>query len=311
MSTALVVDGQNLLMRAIFAARHSHMSAGDVLTGPLHIFINTLAKHVAMENPTRLAVLWDGGTSAARLRLLPSYKAHRKAVPADEAQERNDTGQLARKFLVLAGVPQLSFRGVEADDLIAGAWRCATAPEIDKIVILSSDKDFLQLVGPNPHGIETELVRLSSAGTPTDRWTAQRVLDEHGYRPVHWPLITAFAGDTSDGVPGLRGIGPKKALKLLTAADWDLAKIELSDEDRATVEACHEVVNLRHIETPVGLPAFRPTRPDSMLWPQLMTFLFELEMTTVKERLRSGELWSSRDLIIATEGDETENGRAG
>lgn len=309
MGTAMIVDGQNLLMRAIFASKGSNMSSGGTLTGPLLIFINSLAKHVQQERPERLVVTWDGGTSQARRDRLPSYKASRKVVPEEEAEDRDSSHGLVRRFLALAGASQILLRGVEADDLIAGAWATMAEPEIGKIVILSSDKDFLQLVGVNPHGIETELVRLSSAGTPTDRWDARRVIDAHGYRPEQWPLMTALTGDVSDGVPGLRGVGPVKALKLLEAHRWRLDLLPVPVEDRETAQACFDVVNLRGITMPVGVPPWRPTRQDSMLWPDLIEFLSSLELMSVKDRLQAGELWSIRDLTTATQRDDTPNGR--
>lgn len=308
MGTAMIVDAQNLLMRAIFAARGTMMSSGGVATGPLLIFINSLAKHVREEQPGRLVVAWDGGTSALRQARLSSYKAHRKAVPEDEKVFRDSASALVRRFLALAGLYQLQVAGVEADDLIAGAWANLVPEQADKIVILSSDKDFLQLVGPNPRGIETELVRLSSAGTATDRWDENRVCNELGYAPWNWPLVTALTGDTSDGVPGLRGVGPKKAVKLLEAAGWDMNAVPLSPEDREIVAACFEVVDLRSVQPPVSAPLFRPTRPGDMLFDPLLEFLAALEMESVRDRLRDGSLWLSRDLISVTDSNDHENG---
>jgi 5'-3' exonuclease len=309
MSTAMIVDGQNVLMRSIFAARGTMMSSGGVATGPLLICINSLAKHVREEQPSRLVVAWDGGTSAARRARLPSYKAHRKAVPEDEKIFRDSASALVRRFLALAGLYQIQVTGVEADDLIAGAWANLIPEQADKIVILSSDKDFLQMVGPNPRGIETELVRLSSAGTATDRWDENRVFDELGYAPWNWPLVTALTGDTSDGVPGLRGVGPKKAVKLLEAAEWDMNAVPLTPEQREIVAACFEVVDLRSVQPPVSVPPFRATRPGDMLFDSLLEFLAALEMDSVRDRLRDGSLWLSRDLISVTDSNDHDNGR--
>jgi 5'-3' exonuclease len=303
MRTALVVDGNNLAMRALFAAQHTGMSSQGVWTGPLVIFVNSLAKHVRDERPTRLLVVWDGGVSVARQKMLPGYKAHR--VPGPEAERRHDVFELITEFCSLAGVSGLRLSGYEADDLIAGAWASLTSEEADKIVILSSDKDFLQLLGPNPHGVETELVRLSSSGTPTDRWTAIRVVEERGYAPEEWPLVTALAGDTSDGVPGLRGIGPKRAVKLLEAAGWSLESLqaELSAEQAALARTCFDVVNLRDTHMAISVPTWRPTQPGALAWPILIDFLSTYDMIVIKDRLLAGELWSDRS-AMATVSDE-------
>lgn len=304
--TALLVDGQNMLMRATFAARHAQMSAHGVDTAPLVLFIGTLAKHIRIDSPTRLLVTWDGGTSAERRERLPSYKANRKTVPDEERARRADTDALVRQFCALAGVQMLQIRGVEADDLIAGAWANLTGTDADQIVILSSDHDFLQLVGANPHGVDTELVRLSSAGTQTDRWTEARMVDEHGYAPRYWPLVTALAGDTSDGVPGLPGIGPKRAVKLLEQTGWSWRQTvgNLGTNQGLTAETCRWVVDLRgggRPLSPVTVPVWRPTEPGSALWEPLIEFLLGHELRSVYQRLVSGELWSDRDVPRVTE----------
>jgi 5'-3' exonuclease len=311
MSTALIVDGQNLLMRAIFAAKHSRMSSGDLDTGPLLIFINSLVKHIQQEQPNRMIVCWDGGTSPRRVALVPSYKAARKPVPEDEAQSRNTMHELVTRFLALAGVYQLQMTRVEADDLIGAAWGGLTPELADKIVVLSSDKDFLQLVGLNPHDVETELVRLSSSGTPTDRWTQARVGEELGHHPAYWPLVTALAGDPGDGVPGLPGVGPKRALKLLTDAGWNWPELAITVEQRAIADACRAVVDLRdmHERIPVQVPLFRPPTPGSLMWTLMIEFLSAYELRSVKDRLQEGTLWSDRDLIKVTERENSGNDR--
>jgi 5'-3' exonuclease len=312
--TALLVDGQNLFMRSMFAARHSQMSAHGVPTGPLVLFINSLALHVRREEPSRLVILWDGGTSAARTRALPSYKARRRPVPEEEKRFRDDSAELVARFCALAAVPGFRLTGVEADDLIAGAWASLRPADAEKIVVLSSDKDFLQMLGANPHGIPTEQLRLSSAGTPTDRWTEARVTAELGHTPAQWPLVTALAGDTGDGVPGLPGIGVVRAMKLLKAANWDLAEAVATrgEDDRKLVEACRFCVDLRALPPlPVAVPPWRPSRQDSPLWPGLIEFLSAYELRDIQDRIQDGSLWSDRDLITAPTPGGNVDDRAG
>jgi DNA polymerase-1 len=302
MSTALLVDGQNLFMRSVFGARSSGMSSIDgISTGPLVLFINGLAKHVRTESPDRLLVVWDGGTSTVRQRLLPSYKASRRPVTTSEQAARSSSAELVRRFCAYAKVPMLQIMGVEADDLIAGAWAHLTLDDTDKISILSSDHDFLQLLGPNPHGVPTEQIRLSSAGTPTDRWDEQRFIDVNGYPPSRWPLVTALAGDSGDGVPGLAGIGPKKALKLLTAAEWDFERaLEQHPAEADLARACLYCVDLRAIGVAcaaVPVPVWRPTGPNSGLWGPMIEFLEAHDLRSIQDRVQSRALWSDHDVI--------------
>lgn len=296
--TSLLVDGNNLLMRAIFATQHSGMNADGVPTGPLAVFINTLTKHIREERPTKIGVAWDGGKSTERLKLHAEYKGNRIAAP--DADVKQSSFALAKEFLALATIYQTELPGHEADDVIAAWWAhdVSERPPNRGIRILSSDKDFVQLLGPNKVGVPTELIRLSSADTPTDRWTAQRLRDEHGYGPEMWPLVTALTGDKSDNVIGVPRVGPKTAVKLLSAYGWDLesalgdAKLaEHADRVRTNLR----LVNLREprLELPPP-PRLRPTCPGDMLHPELLAFFERYRLQSARQRYLGGSLWAER-----------------
>jgi DNA polymerase-1 len=292
----LLVDGNNLLMRAIHAAVHSTMSAHGVNTGPLHIFIQTLAKHVREEAPTHLGIAWDYGRSDFRTTTDGQYKAHRKSGPITEL--RNATFPLVQEFCDLASLRTASALGIEADDIIAHWWRHLQpqrAPAMGSAVILSSDKDFLQLVGPSALGMPVTQVRLSSAGAATDRWDADRVNSDMGCAPQDFPKLLALMGDTSDGVFGLRGIGPKKGVALLAKHDWDFARVcaSITDaEDRHRIRLNFDLVDLRaahfeftaeqHSGIPATLPAYRVA--PLMASDPLERFLRHYALTSTVER---------------------------
>lgn len=313
--TAMIIDGNNLFMRSVYAARDHNgrprmLTSTGLWTGPLVLFVATLARYVRIESPDRLLVIWDGGTAPWRKERLPSYKAHRKPVPDDRKAEEDSAIDLVHHFCALAGIATTRMTNWEADDLIAGAWAGADPLSTDQIVILSSDKDFLQLVGPSPQGVDTELVRLSSAGTATDRWTEMRVVDELGYAPARWPLVTALAGDTGDGVPGLPGIGPKKAVALLRDADYDWQRLllNLGPEKALVATDSRAVVDLRDPRLRIPTPPWRPTGHADVLWSDLIRFVSGHEMDKIKRDLEARTLWSARDLISVTESDPRENG---
>lgn len=296
MST-LLIDGNNLLMRAFFATRRSGMSADGVSTGPLLVFINTLTRHIREEKPDRLAIAWDGGRSTERTALQADYKGNRAGAP--DWEEKQSSFALAKQFVTLANLYQSELPGREADDLIAAWWRGVVPPRPPivngSIKILSSDKDFLQLLGFNGLGVPTEVIRLSSADTPTDRWSFKRLVDEYGYPPENWPLVTALTGDTSDNVHGVPGIGPKRAVKLLEAHSWDLDAVledpkvsEHADQVRMNLR----LVDLRHGDLVLPAPpAVKPTRPGDFTHPELLRFLEEFRLSSVINRYLSGTLW--------------------
>jgi DNA polymerase-1 len=288
MSKVLIADATNILMRAVYASRGREMSAAGVFTGGVVIVINTITRLVRDEQPDRLVMCWDGGRSTMRTALDPQYKANRRDQPEDLAESRRDTKGLSCEFFSLCGVHHVERPGVEADDLVAAYWRRHVA-DGDQVVIVSSDKDFLQLIGDR-----TEQIRLSSAGTPTDRWDVTRMRETYGCEPRHWPKVLALAGDASDNVPGVPRYGVKTAVKALAKAGWDINAIEdpRVTDLRDRVRLNHDLVNLRNVPpSPSPVPFFRPTIPGDALWGPLLDYLRLYRLETIKERLHHGSLW--------------------
>lgn len=308
--TVLLIDANNVAMRALHAMSRSGLSDADgVPTGPLVAFINTLSKHVKEEQPRSVAVCWDGGRSARRVAISPEYKGHRLEAPAEVEDVKTSVFAMAKEFCSLAGLHHVERRGMEADDLIAHYWRQRNPGE--KTVILSSDKDFLQLVEGN-----TEQVRLSSSGTPTDRWTQQRVIDEMGCHPGYLAYAMSLAGDVSDNVIGVPRYGMKTAIKAVAKGAQEqmtrVASGDLTVDDAGhwfervleqpkiaphidQVLTNFELVDLRNmydasLHLP-ALPSWSPTGPGSLMFEPLMSFLTKHQMKNVQSRLLDGTLW--------------------
>lgn len=283
--TLLLVDANNLFMRAWHATRHEAMTADGESTAALVVFANTLVRHIREEQPDRVAVCWDGGGSEYRSRLLPSYKANRvKHLSMRSSRER----RVIKEFLSLAGVFQVERSGVEADDLIAKYWHDAE----EDVVLVSEDKDFLQLVGPTPKVRWCTVLR--STG---ERWDIGDVIQKMGAPPEHLPKVLALTGDVSDNVLGVPGIGPKTAVQLLQGSGWSLEAID----DPRVAQALPQVllnrvlVNLRlplpglHLEQP---PVFSPTVRGSALYDEFAGFLERYELKSLLGRMLAGALWN-------------------
>lgn len=293
MQPTMLIDGNNILIRAVEATRKTAMhSDSGVDTSALVAFIKTVSRYIREEKPYRVMVCWDSGPGW-RNDLYPAYKANRPQV-TDEY--RSHTRRLVREFLHLARVPWAYTPRFEADDLIAAYWRYAREP----VVILSSDKDLAQLVGPNPNGHPCIQIRVSSADTPTDRWDETTVLEHFGCTPAQLPAILALWGDTSDNIPGVRGIGKKFAVKHLTAAGWDLAAVEhptiAEARDKGEIAIYRQLVDLRdppYESYPNGsISPFTPVTPGpDAAWRALWQFLSDLQMREIERRLLAGELW--------------------
>lgn len=291
--TVLLVDANNVAMRALHAMGRTGLSGeGGVATGPVLGFINSLSKHIKEEQPRAVAVCWDGGRSKRRTDLSPEYKAHRLDGPEHVESAKTDAFALAKEFCTLAGLYHVERPGIEADDLIAHYWRQRDPNE--RLVILSSDKDFLQLVEGN-----VEQVRLSSAGTPTDRWTEERVREEYGC-PSRWLTnALALAGDASDNVIGVPRVGMKTAIKLLSKHRGSMAEV-LTEDPKVMGFADQVLLNLDLVDLRTGLdrelvlpalPSFSPTTPGSLQYEALLSFFVGHQMKSVQSRFFDGSLW--------------------
>ncbi|MEV7675147.1 5'-3' exonuclease H3TH domain-containing protein [Streptomyces sp. NPDC088752] len=292
----LLVDGNNLLIRAVEATRRVAMNAPDGTdTSALVSFTATLSRHTRQIRPYKVLVLWDSSSALVpswRKTIYPEYKANRPSAP-DEY--RRASREMVTAFLQHARVPQLGILGEEADDLIGAYWRTLDMP----MTILSSDKDLLQLVGRTKRGAQCEQIRLSSADTATDHWTADRVEEYYGCAPEHLPLVLALAGDASDNIPGVPGIGPKFAVKHLSAADWKLddvthARIQAHRPQIALYRRLTDLREPRHSldDNLPSLPPFMPTTPGpDSAWRALHAFLSGYGMTKTISRLIRNELW--------------------
>ena len=198
----LIVDGHHYAYRSFYAIRS--MNAPDGFpTNALFGFIKTLEKMRARVKPTHLAVIWDGGLDAERTEALGEYKEARDPMP-DDLELQLDA---IVEWLGAAGLCSWCEDGVEADDVIATAAWQAEAEGLP-VVIASSDKDFFQLLKPN--------IRLLNPNDKTGTlWEAEQVIAKTGVAPVQIIDWLSLVGDAVDGIPGVPGVGPKTAAKLL------------------------------------------------------------------------------------------------
>lgn len=276
-----------MFMKSWYATQHEAMTADGESTAALVVFTNTLTRHIREEQPDKVVVCWDGGGSEYRTRLLPTYKANRKEKAEGSRMSRERA--LVKEFLSLANIFHVERPGVEADDLIAKYWHDAD----EDVVIVSEDKDFLQLAGHNPQTKWCEILR--STG---ERWDVADVFQKTGARPQHLPSVMALTGDTSDNIIGVPGIGPVRAVQLLEEAGWDLQAIE----DPRVREMLPQVLTNRvlvNLRLPIpGLellppPPFAPTRQQSVLYEGLMAFLDRYHLKGLTARMVTDTLWGT------------------
>lgn len=190
-----------LLYRSFFAIRDLSTNAGRP-TNAVYGFIRKLREMRRTHAPTHWGVVFDGGMPEERLELLADYKAQRPSMP-DELR-----GQLPAvdRYLDAAGIARLRIEGQEADDVMASvtAW---AEPNAGEILLASSDKDLYQLVSD-----KASVLPLSGSAAPM---AAAAVKEKTGVEPGQVVEWLAMVGDSVDNIPGVRGVGPKTAAKLL------------------------------------------------------------------------------------------------
>ncbi len=202
MSRLLVVDGHAYAYRAFYAIRSLKTPDGRP-SNAIYGFVKMLGKMRARLQPSHLLVVWDGGLSPERQQALPGYKAQRPEMPDDLREQLDEIG----RYLNAARIASYCEDDVEADDYVARVAQEAAARQLD-VVIASSDKDFMQLVGPR--------VGLLNPNDKTDTlWTRQQVEAKTGVGPEQIVDWLSLVGDSVDNIPGAPGIGPKTATTLL------------------------------------------------------------------------------------------------
>jgi len=197
-----LIDGNSLLFRAYYGV-HSRLTRRDgTPTGAVYGFFNMILPVLAAAKPDDAFVcVFDASRITFRQDIYPPYKANRSETPADLIIQ----GEMIRAGMAAAGMPVLCVPGVEADDVIATIARenCTTH---DATRIITSDKDLMQLVSDCVYlydGMHGRDVR------------APAVLEKFGVTPDRVVDVQSLMGDATDNVPGVPGIGPKKAAELV------------------------------------------------------------------------------------------------
>ncbi|MDY5058729.1 MAG: DNA polymerase I [Bacilli bacterium] len=207
MEKVVLVDGNNLLFRSYYATLYT----GNIMrnrdgfpTNGLYGFVNMINKIVAEENPKYMMVAFDIGKTF-RHEKYKDYKGGRRETPEDLKVQF----PIAKKILTAMGIKYLECEGYEADDIIGtiSSW-CDKDPEYEALIV-SSDKDLLQLIS------DETVVKLLK---PKDYIMMDKAtfIQTYGFEPIKMIDLKALMGDASDNIPGVKGIGEKTAIKLLT-----------------------------------------------------------------------------------------------
>ena len=199
----LLVDGNSLMHRAFHAL--PLMDADGVYTNAVYGFLSMLLKVIKEENVQYLAVCFDEHGPTFRHTVYADYKAGRRETPPELRQQFGTVLSLLDEM----GIRRFSLQGWEADDLLGTLSLKGAAAGVSPL-LLTGDRDALQLVGGG-----TELMFTRKGITETIRFTPEKVWEEYGFTPEQVTDWKGLAGDSSDNIPGVPGVGDKTAVKLL------------------------------------------------------------------------------------------------
>ncbi len=202
----MVIDGNSIVNRSFYGVRPLTTRDGTP-TNAVYGFVTTLLRLTEEEAPDALCVTFDRREPTFRHLAYDGYKAQRKGMPEELAVQM----PILKEVLDAMDIPRYELAGYEADDLIgtisrkceAAGWKC---------VAVTGDKDSLQLVTDRTR---VKLVSTRMGQTTTKDMTPEAFRAEYGFDPIHIIDLKALMGDTSDNIPGIKGVGEKTAMALV------------------------------------------------------------------------------------------------
>ncbi|MBD0381318.1 DNA polymerase I [Paenibacillus sedimenti] len=204
MDKLIIIDGNSIANRAFYALPLLSNSSG-LHTNAVYGFTTMLLKLIEEEKPTHFLVAFDAGKITFRHKEYTEYKGGRAKTPP----ELSEQFPLIKELLKAFQIPQFELTGYEADDIIGTLTRIADERG-EKVLLVSGDKDMLQLASDNV------TVAITRKGiTEVERYNPEEIKEKYGLTPNQIIDLKGLMGDTSDNIPGIPGVGEKTALKML------------------------------------------------------------------------------------------------
>lgn len=203
MGTVTIVDGHAIAYRAYHAVPDTLRAPDGRPVAVVHGFFTMLGRILTGAGP--VVVVFDAGRDVRRTALFPAYKSGRSEAPATLRPQVD----LVKEVLDLLDVPHVAVEGVEADDVIATVARAAVEQDM-QVDIVSGDRDLLQLADDR-----VTLLLPGRSFKDVVRMTPEVVFERFGVHPAQYAEFAALRGDSSDGIPGVPGVGPKTAAAFL------------------------------------------------------------------------------------------------
>lgn len=204
----LLIDGNSMANRAFYATMGRMMKTPTgISTNAVYGFFQIMFKTIEEEKPDKIIVAFDISSSEKRTKIFSEYKAGRHKAPEDLTIQF----PIIKELLKTMNIPIVQKDGIEADDIL-GAIAKKEGKKGNKIIILTGDRDYFQLVDIN---VNIRYPKTIMGKTEYIIYDNYKINEEYGLTPEKLIEVKALMGDASDNIPGVKGIGEKTALKLI------------------------------------------------------------------------------------------------
>lgn len=204
----LLIDGNSMANRAFYATMGRMMKTPTgISTNAVYGFFQIMFKTIEEEKPDKIIVAFDISSSEKRTKIFNEYKAGRHKAPEDLTIQF----PIIKELLKTMNIPIVQKDGIEADDIL-GAIAKKEGKKGNKIIILTGDRDYFQLVDIN---VNIRYPKTIMGKTEYIIYDNYKINEEYGLTPEKLIEVKALMGDASDNIPGVKGIGEKTALKLI------------------------------------------------------------------------------------------------
>ena len=296
MKKLYLIDGSGFIFRAYHSLPPLLRSDGTP-TGAVYGFVNMMLKIVEDAKADYIAVIFDAGRQTFRNRIYPEYKAHRPPAPDDLIPQFS----LVREATEALNLPAIELADFEADDIIATYTKLAKEQNLE-VVIVSSDKDLMQLIGENVSMYD---------GMKQKTIHTEQVIEKFGVTPDKVRDVLALIGDTSDNVPGVAGIGPKTAAELIveygslegvlnnTANIKQNKRRETLEQSKDVAKLSYELIGLcENVTLPLSIADLQTREPDHE---KLLTFLRNMQFKSLVNKIETKHGVVSKPAPIPTQ----------
>ncbi len=209
MDKLVLVDGNSIMNRAFYGIMESRMltTKDGTYTNAVYGFLAILFKLLEDINPQYLVVAFDLKAPTARHKLYEGYKANRKGMPDELAEQM----PIIKEVLRAMNIDIVEMEGYEADDVLGTLSRYGEKQGLE-VTILSGDRDTFQLATDN---ITIRIPHTKGGKTETDEYNREKIIEKYGLEPKQLIDVKGLQGDSSDNIPGVPGVGEKTALSLI------------------------------------------------------------------------------------------------